>query len=157
MAGKSKRKDPEKKSKGNGKTDPTPPVNKQIVEAVKKSTDFVFGQPEEKSTTAATAGSGDLAPKYDAAKAIAYEKVAQAVAYGVQDATDYQRNILSMSSVAQGKALAKMFEDVAEEDLEALGMHAAIFILAIVGSVAAGATAGFIGTEEADTLSKFSS
>ena len=76
---------------------PSPPsINPQILDAVSKSTGFVFA-PNAGATPAANAGT-----------AIAYEKVAQAAALAVQDATDYQRNVLSISTAAQGKALAMM-------------------------------------------------
>ncbi|MDP2696889.1 hypothetical protein [Thalassospira sp.] len=42
---------------------------------------------------------------------IAYQKVAQAAAYAVQDSTDYMRNIMSMASAATGVALQKMLAE----------------------------------------------
>ncbi|WP_258547274.1 hypothetical protein [Thalassospira xiamenensis] len=42
------------------------------------------------------------------ANGIAYQKVAQAAAYAVQDSTDYMRNIMSMASATTGVALQKM-------------------------------------------------
>lgn len=140
--------------RGNGSEDSDGPssVNQQILDAVKESTKFAFGVPEsgdgllsaKTETTASRSGAGT--PKYDAGMAIAYEKVAQATAYMVQDAADYQRNMMSINGTAQGKALAKMFEDVAEGDPNnKLGEHAAIFVLSILGSLAAGFTADMIG------------
>ena len=60
-------------SDDNGDTDH---VNKQIVDAVKVSTDYAFGVP---------GGTGG-APKYNAGEAIAYEKVAQPVPPGTPKA-----------------------------------------------------------------------
>ncbi len=124
-------------------------VNPQIIDAVDKSTKYAFGVPVPTSDTSSTT------PTYNAGQAIAFEKVAQACAYQVQDATDYQRNILSVNSAAQGKALALMFKDVEEKKPDKLAEHAIIFVLAIVGSFAAGLTAEFIGTEAGTILSNF--
>lgn len=99
-----------------------PPLNTQILDAVSKSTGFVFG-PNPGAMPAANAGT-----------AIAYEKVAQAAALAVQDATDYQRNILSISTVAQGKALAMMFAE------KTINPYAEILLLAIIASIGAAAT-----------------
>ncbi len=123
-------------------------VNPQIVDAVKESTKYAFGVP---------AASPDTTPTYNAGEAIAFEKVAQACAYMVQDGTDYQRNILSVNSAAQGKALALMFKDLETGGPTSPSFegHALIFVLAIVGSFAAGLTGGFIGAEAGKILSDF--
>jgi len=42
------------------------------------------------------------------ANGVAYQKVAQAAAYAVQDSTDYMRNIMSMASATTGVAMQKM-------------------------------------------------
>lgn len=42
------------------------------------------------------------------ANGVAYQKVAQAAAYAVQDLTDYLRNIMSMASATTGVAMQKM-------------------------------------------------
>ena len=42
------------------------------------------------------------------ANGIAYQKVAQAAAYAVQDSTDYLRNIMSMASATTGVAMQQM-------------------------------------------------
>jgi hypothetical protein len=70
-------------------------VNPQILYAVKQSNQFVLG-------SAATEGRG-----------VAYQKVAQAAAFAVQDAIDYMRNIMTISTAAQGIALQKMVENPA--------------------------------------------
>tara|TARA_A100000171_G_C2112704_1_gene135965 strand:- start:7 stop:576 length:570 start_codon:yes stop_codon:yes gene_type:complete len=42
------------------------------------------------------------------ANGVAYQKVAQAAAYAVQDSTDYMRSIMSMASATTGVAMQKM-------------------------------------------------
>ena len=114
-----------------------PDVNQQIVNAVSKSTGFVFG-PNAGATPAANAGT-----------AIAYEKAAQAAALAVQDATDYQRNVLSISTVAQGKALAMMFAE------KTINPYAEILLLAIIASVGAAITAGAVDFVAAEVAKDF--
>jgi len=43
-------------------------------------------------------------------QSIAYQKVAQAAAFAVQDATDYLRNVQTIATAAQGVALSLMIE-----------------------------------------------
>ena len=74
-------------------TSPSGGDNAQILDAVKQSTASVMG-------SAANQGA-----------ATAYQKVAQAAAFAVQDATDYSRNIENISMTAQGVIVAKMLED----------------------------------------------
>jgi hypothetical protein len=45
------------------------------------------------------------------ANGVAYQKVAQAAAYAVQDSTDYMRNIMSMASATTGVAMQKMLAE----------------------------------------------
>lgn len=119
-------------------TDPPPPaVNAQILDAVGKSIGFVFAP-----NAGAPAGSS-------AGAAIAYQKVAQAAALAVQDATDYQRNILSISTVAQGKALALMF---AEKKVDP---YAEILQQAIQASTSAVKIFGDVGTAAAAVANSF--
>lgn len=132
-------------------TDP-PDVNPQIVDAVRKSTEFAFGMPDAK---AEVAGSGGGPPKYDAGAAIAYQKVAQATAYAVQDATDYQRDVLSVSNVVQGKAQALMLEYAAKNQWEQLGLTAIVFALSIGGTLMANMVVKEIGTTAGDVLRNF--
>ncbi|MEG3620291.1 hypothetical protein V5T82_17640 [Magnetovibrio sp. PR-2] len=68
-------------------------VNPQILDAVSQTTSAVMG-------TAANQGA-----------ATAYQKVAQATAFAVQDATDYSRNISNIAMTAQGVIVTKMLED----------------------------------------------
>jgi hypothetical protein len=122
----------------------TPPINSQIIQAVEQSTRFAFGleqqlRPPVKDGTRLSSGA-----------AIAYEKAAQAGALAVQDAADYQRNVLSISNVAQAKALATILADESK-----IVPCAVVFVLAIAGSLAAAMTAGEIGTQVDTMLSKF--
>ncbi|WGM40151.1 hypothetical protein [Caulobacter sp. NIBR1757] len=75
-------------------------VNPQIVDAVTTSTEFALGFADlgTQSTVADT--------RISAGVAISYDKAAQAAAISVQDAADYQRNMLSISTAVQGKAMA---------------------------------------------------
>jgi hypothetical protein len=114
-----------------------PNVNLQILDAVSKSTGFVFGP------------NAGTAPAANAGAAIAYEKVAQAAALAVQDATDYQRNILSISTVAQGKALAMMFAE------KTINPYAEILLLAVIASIGAAVTAGAVDLVAAEVAEKF--
>lgn len=68
-------------------------VNAQILDAVKQSTSAVMGSAA------------------DQGMATAYQKVAQAAAFAVQDATDYSRNVENIAMTAQGVIVAKMLED----------------------------------------------
>lgn len=70
-------------------------VNPQVLDAVTRSNQFVLG-----SATAEGRG-------------VAYQKVVQATAFAIQDATDYMRNIMAISTAAQGIALQKMVENPA--------------------------------------------
>lgn len=127
-------------------------VNPQILQAVKKSTNFAFGQPYD-VTEDPNAKAGK--PAFSAGTAIAFEKVAQSAAFSVQDAVDYQRNMLAINGAAQGKALAMMFKDVASDDTQALEGHAVIFVLSLVGSFAAGLTAEYISNSAGKSLEAF--
>lgn len=74
--------------------DKTPPLstalNPQIVQAV------------------GTTNHAVLNGAFPGANGVAYQKVAQAAAYAVQDSTDYMRNIMSMASATTGVAMQKM-------------------------------------------------
>lgn len=73
----------------------TKDLNQQIVQAVDMTNSVVLG----------AAG-----PE---AAGIAYQKVAQAAAFSVQDATDYLRNIMTIAGTAQGVCLQLMIENPA--------------------------------------------
>lgn len=68
-------------------------VNSQILDAVKQSTTAVLNS----------------APQQ--AAATSYQKVLQATAFAVQDATDYLRNIENVAMTGQGVIVAKMLAD----------------------------------------------
>ncbi len=112
-------------------------VNSQIIDAVRKSTAFAFGL-ENKLQPPVDGGGTRLS----SGAAIAYEKAAQAAAIAIQDAVDYQRNVLSISNVAQGKALATMFADESK-----IPQCAIILALALASSLAAAITVGEIGAQ----------
>jgi len=124
--------------------DPTSAVNQQILGAVQASTDFVFGL-KSQLQDAKPDGS-----RISAGAAIAYEKAAQAAAIAVQDAADYQRNVMSISTVAQGKALAMMLADQSK-----IPQGTVVFVLAMVASLAAALTAGQVGGEQTKMISAF--
>jgi len=124
--------------------DPTAAVNQQILGAVQASTDFVFGLKSQLQDAKADG------TRLSAGGAIAYEKAAQAAAIAVQDATDYQRNVMSISTVAQGKALAMMLADQSK-----IPQATVVFVLAMVASMAAAVTAGQVGTEQTKMITAF--
>lgn len=68
-------------------------VNAQILDAVNQTTSIVMDSAVNQGT------------------ATAYQKVAQATSFAIQDATDYSRNIENIAMTAQGIIIAKMIED----------------------------------------------
>jgi hypothetical protein len=109
------------------KKDPPDPqtVNAQIVDAVDTSTGYAFGlknklQPPVEDGSRLSAGG-----------AIAYDKAAQAAALGVQDATDYARNVLSVSAATQGKAMAMILAN------KNVPQATEAFVFALIASVVA--------------------
>lgn len=116
---------------------PPSAANPQIIDAVGRSTGFVFGP------------NAGAAPTANAGTAIAYQKVAQAAALAVQDGTDYQRNILSLSTVAQGKALAMMFAE------KSVSPYAEILLLAMLAAIGATITVGQIDSAATTAASTF--
>src|SRR5262245_60045155 len=113
--------------------DELPPLDGPIMQAVQATSDSVLGS---------SAGAG---------AAIAYQKVAQAAALRVQDATDYQRNIMSISTVAQGKALAKMFSAPPESVVQ----YAPILVLAMLAPIAASIAAGQVDATATNVATTF--
>jgi hypothetical protein len=83
----------------------TTAVNPQIVDAVRTTTDFVYAE----GTQDPGHGIGTVY-----ANTIAYPKVSQAAAFAVQDATDYLRNIMTISGTAQG-VIAKLMVEHKEQ------------------------------------------
>lgn len=118
-------------------------VNPQIIDAVKQSTAFALGF--------APLGAQDSDPSklVSAGAAIAYDKAVQAAALAVQDATDYQRNVLSLSAAVQGKAMAMV---LAEQDVEEALLA---FAMALVSSVAAPFVAGEAAAKITTAISTF--
>ena len=123
---------------------PTSSLNPQILGAVQASTDFVFGL-KSQLQDAKKDGS-----RLSAGGAIAYEKAAQAASIAVQDAADYQRNVMSISTVAQGKALAMMLADQSK-----IPQATVVMVLAMVASLAAALTAGQVGGEQTKMITAF--
>lgn len=90
-------------------------VNDQIVDAVQTTTGAVMGTfkgsyPDNKVTP--VQGTSTIY-----ANTIAYPTVSQAAALAVQDAEDYLRNIMTMSSTAQGVIFKLMVENEAKAPL----------------------------------------
>jgi hypothetical protein len=120
----------------------TAAVNDQIMGAVQATTEFSFGLTSQLNNSTGTT-------RLSAGVAIAYDKAAQAAALGVQDATDYERNVLSISSATQGKALAMI---LAGDNIE----NAAIaFVLALVASVVAPIVVAEVGMAQTHMLDNF--
>jgi hypothetical protein len=120
----------------------TSAVNQQILGAVQASTEFAFGLNNQLYNSGGT-------DRLSAGVAIAYDKAAQAAALAVQDATDYQRNVLSVAAATQGKALAMILAGVKVEDA------AGAFVLALVASIVAPIVAGEVGFMQTYMLKNF--
>jgi hypothetical protein len=115
---------------------PPDSVNAQILSAVKQ-TNTALG----------------LGSSANAAGAIAFAKAAQAAGLLAQDATDYTRNVMSLSTVAEGKALALMFASVAAGDEKKALQYAMIFVLAAIAPMAAGLSSAIAVAAEAEAVS----
>ena len=89
-------------------------VNGQIVDAVKTSTSAVMGSFKDYPGNTVSPAHGTTTVY---ANTIAYPKVSQAAAFAVQDATDYLRNIMTMSTTAQGVIFKLMVENEAKAPL----------------------------------------
>ena len=124
---------------GSGKTSA---VNKQILDAVQASTEYAFGLNNQLQTDPGT-------DRLSAGAAIAYDKAAQAAALGVQDATDYERNVLAISSAAQGKALAMILagDNVPDATIA--------FVLSLISSVVAPIVVYEVGQAQTAMLTNF--
>ncbi len=106
-------------------------VNPQIIDAVSQSSAAVMG-------TAANQGA-----------ATAYQKVAQAAAFAVQDATDYSRNVENIAMTAQGVIVAKMLEDQSNIPIytPVLATLQEMVVAASTNLATVGTTASAIATE----------
>lgn len=107
-------------------------VNAQILDAVNQTTSIVMDSAVDQGT------------------ATAYQKVAQATSFAIQDATDYSRNIENIAMTAQGIIIAKMIEDESKIPVYSLVLvtlqemvAAASTNLAAVGTSATAVTTGF--------------
>lgn len=127
-----------------GDTIPTTAVNPQIMGAVQATTEFAFGLTADLNDSTGT-------ERLSAGVAMAYDKAAQAAALGVQDATDYERNILSISSATQGKALSMILSG----DPTKLEPAAIAFVLALVASVVAPIVVAEVGMAQTHMLNSF--
>lgn len=110
------------------------PVNSQIVDAVETSTTWALGFGNMGGGTPAGA------TRISAGGAIAYDKATQAAALSVQDAADYQRNMLSISTTVQGKAMAMMLASGGMNEA-ALIAYAMGLVSSMVAPIAAGMAA----------------
>jgi hypothetical protein len=110
-------------------------VNKQIVDAVAQSTNYALGfaplGPQTNPGTPVSAGA-----------VISYDKAVQAAALSVQDAADYQRNVLSLSAAVQGKAMAMLLAD--PENVQLLVPFAVALVSSMVAPISAGLAAASI-------------
>ncbi|HEY9080992.1 hypothetical protein [Magnetovibrio sp.] len=106
-------------------------VNAQIIDAVNQTNAAVM-------SNAANQGA-----------ATAYQKVAQAAAFSVQDATDYSRNIENIAMTAQGVIVTKMLENEANIPIytPVLATLQEMVIAASTNLATVGATATTIATE----------
>ena len=106
-------------------------VNAQIIDAVSQTNAAVMG-------TAANQGA-----------ATAYQKVVQAAAFSVQDATDYSRNIENIAMTAQGVVVTKMLENEANIPIytPVLATLQEMVVAASTNLATVGATATTIATE----------
>ena len=106
-----------------------PAVNPQIVDAVQVT----------KSNVMDVAG--------EEGQAIAYQKVAQAAAFAVQDSTDYLRNIETMSTAAQGVALTLMIQTQNPFYLQVITAAQEAVTAAQTNFAAVGSAASTVATE----------
>lgn len=119
---------------GTGTPVETPALNQQIVQAVDKSNQVVLG-------AATTEANG-----------IAYQKVAQAAAFSVQDSTDYLRNIMTIAATAQGVCLKLMITEK-----ENIPTYTDIMVQAQKAVIAAQANFAAVGADAGTVVSNFPS
>jgi len=121
---------------------PAQSVNPQILDAVKQSNSQVL-----KPDLSASSG-GD--PTSAVAISVAYQKVAQAAAFAVQDGTDYQRNMMAISMTAQGVIMEMMIKDKANIPIYTP-------VLALIQEAVTAATAEFtaVGTAATAVATEF--
>ena len=112
---------------GNGKG-----VNPVILDAVSQTNESV-------QTYSGSSGTG-----------IAYQKVAQAAAFAVQDATDYQRNMMSVGMTAQGVIMEMMISNPAN-----IPIYTPVLALIQEAITAATAELTAVGTAASAVVSEF--
>lgn len=124
--------------------DDNPKVNSQITDAVATTTNWALGFAplDDQTATAST--------RISAGGAIAYDKAAQAAAISVQDAADYQRNVLSISTAVQGKAMAMMLASSGANEPALIA-----YVMALVSSFAAPVAAGVAAESVTHALTDF--
>lgn len=109
-------------------------VNAQILDAVNQTTSIMM----------------ENAPSEGAA--VAYQKVAQAAAYAVQDATDYNRNVENIAMAAQGVIVTKMLEDQSN-----IPIYTPVLVILQDMVVAATTNMATVGATSAATVTGFPS
>lgn len=127
---------------GDGGPAPATSVNGQILDAVKQTNAQVLApgfSPSQGSQGSGAVGTG-----------IAYQKVAQAAAFAVQDATDYQRNMMSIGMTAQGVIMEMMIKNKANIPIYTP-------VLALIQEAVAAATAELaaVGTAATAVVTEF--
>ncbi len=117
-----------------------PTVNQKVIDAVDYTQQFVFDNHNNKGQGTQTG------------TAIGYQKVSQAAAFAVQDATDYLRNMMTISATTQGVVLKLMVEHKEEAPL-----YIPILEQAQAAVTAAQENLEAVGTSAGTVMSKFPS
>ena len=79
-------------------------------------------------------------------QSVAYQKVTQATAFAIQDATDYLRNVETISTAAQGVALTKLLAEQNPFYLTVLTAEQEAVVAAQANFTAVGAAATTVTT-----------
>lgn len=107
----------------------TSALSTQIVQAVDKTNAVVMGATQTEAV------------------GIAFQKVAQATSYAIQDSTDYMRNIMTMAAATQGICLEKMLAEQSPDPWAKIMEEAQKAVTAAQKNMAeVGTTAGTIVT-----------
>lgn len=89
------------------------------------------------------------------ANGIAYQKVAQATAFAIQDATDYLRNMMAMAGAAQGVALEKMIKAAAIPDPPLMSAYQTVISTAQAAITVAEGVLKTTGTNASDVAKNY--
>jgi len=135
--GKKKKEGDPEKPEGNSDSVDTSALNPMIVQAV-DYTNSVIGSSVSVE-----------------ANGIAYQKVAQATAFSVQDATDYLRNMMAMAGAAQGVALEKMIEAAAIPDTTKMDAYQTVLSAAQAAITAAETVFSDVGSDAGTIASDY--